>query len=190
LKKAILFFAVMFVVASCSYFKAQEAPQAVARVNESLLLWSELTSVIPEGISASDSVALVQSYINRWATQRLLLDAAQRNLDEDQLAQLLKLVDDYKYDLLTKAYLEKIVSSQMDTLVTENQLLSYYETNKENLRTTGVLVQLRYLHLPENHPDLKTIRTRFSEGFSKAQKDKAKAFWDRVQLQSKSAALN
>lgn len=190
MRKTILIFIIVFAAVSCSYFKKPETPEAVARVNQSVLLLPELMSLIPDGLSEADSAALAQSFIDRWATQRLLLDAAQRNLSSDQLAQLLKLVEDYKSDLLTKAYLEKIVSSQMDTLVTDSQLMEYYDSNKENLRTTGMLVQLRYLQLPLDHPELNSIKKRFSEGFPKSQKDKAKEFWDRVKLQSKGAALN
>lgn len=176
---------VLFALGSCSYFKEEAKPEAIARVGDSYLYRSEIIDLIPEGTSKADSIAIVQSYIDRWATQKLLIKAAELNIRKERQSEIDNLVLQYKTDLYTKAYLEEIVTNQLDTLVSETEMRNYYNANKENFRTNGVLLRLRYLHLPKDHPKFETIKSKFFD----RKKGDAK-FWETYQLQFKSSALN
>jgi hypothetical protein len=72
IKKTVLLLLVLS-ISSCSYFKKEEKPQAVARVGEEYLDASELKGLVPEGTPKQDSIAIVKSYIDRWALQKLLI---------------------------------------------------------------------------------------------------------------------
>ncbi len=174
-----------FVLASCSYFKPEEKPQAVARVGESYLFKSDLTNLVSEGTSAEDSITIVRSFIDRWATQKLLIKAAEINIDKEKQEEFDKLIQQYKVDLYTKAYLEEIVKREVDTIVSNEEIKSYYEENKDNFRTNGSLVRLRYINLPKDHPKFDLIKNKFFEA-----KKGDKKFWDTYQLQFISSALN
>lgn len=174
-----------FVFASCSYFKPEEKPQAVARVGESYLFKSDLANLISEGTSKEDSITIVRSFIDRWATQKLLIKAAEINIDKEKQEEFDKLIQQYKIDLYTKAYLEKIVKREVDTTVSNEEIKAYYEENKDNFRTNGSLVQLRYINLPKDHPKFDLIRNKFFDT-----KKGDKKFWDTYQLQFISSALN
>lgn len=174
-----------FVFTSCSYFKPEEKPQAVARVGESYLFKSDLADLVSEGTSKEDSISIVRSFVDRWATQKLLIKAAELNIDKEQQEEFDKLIQQYKVDLYTKAYLEQIVQREVDTVVSNAEIKSYYDENKDNFRTNGSLIKLRYINLPKDHPKFELIKGKFFD----AKKSDAK-FWETYQLQFKSSALN
>lgn len=174
-----------FVFTSCSYFKPEEKPQAVARVGESYLFKSDLVDLVSEGTSKEDSITIVRNFIDRWATQKLLIKAAEINIDKEQQEEFDKLIQQYKVDLYTKAYLEEIVKREVDTVVSEAEIKAYYNENKDNFKTNGSLIRLRYINLPKAHPKFDLIKSKFFDT-----KKSDKKFWETYQLQFKSSALN
>jgi hypothetical protein len=170
---------------SCNYFKPEAKPQAIARVNDAYLFKDEIKDIVPPGTSKEDSIVIVRSFIDRWASQKLMMNAAEINLSAEKQAEYNKLIRQYKIDLYTKGYLEEIVKTTVDTIISEAELKEYYKENKENFRTDGTLVKLRYIHLPKDHPKFQTIRSKF---FDYRKSDKK--FWDTYGMQFKSFVLN
>lgn len=170
---------------SCDYFKPEEKPEAVARVGKFYLYQDELEDLVPKGTSPEDSTTIVRSFIDQWATQMLLIQGAQLNLSADKQVAFDKLIEQYKTDLYTKAYLEELVLQSLDTVVSQAEMKSYYAMHKENFKTNGTLVRLRYIHLPKDHPKLDLIKTKFFD-----YKKKDVAFWDTYQLQFINYAFN
>ena len=170
---------------SCNYFKPEAKPQAIARVNDSYLFKDEIRDLVPPGTSKEDSIVIVRNFIDRWASQKLMMDAAEINLSTDKQAEYNKLIRQYKIDLYTKGYLEELVKTTVDTIITEAELKEYYKQNKENFKTDGTLVKLRYIHLPKDHPKFSTIKSKF---FDYRKSDKK--FWDTYGMQFKSFVLN
>ena len=186
MRKAVASVIVLVLFISCSYFNKQEVkPEAIARAGNVYLYPSDIEELVPAGTSKEDSISIVRNFMDRWATQTLLIDAAEVNLTQENQVLFDKLIQQYKIDLYTKAYLEQIVKQTIDTIVTEQELKGYYDLNKENFRTNGALVKLRYIHLPKDHPKLELIKQHF---FNFKKKD-AK-FWETYQLQFKNYALN
>ncbi len=184
IKKAVLFlFAVLAV--SCNYFKEDAKPHALARVNDSYLYEEDIRNLVPAGTSKEDSAAIVNSYIDRWASQTLLYDAAEINLSEEKQQEYNQLVNQYKIDLYTKAYIEELVKRSVDTLISNEELKAYYDANKNNFKTTGMLVKLKYIHMPKEHPKFASIREKFLRG---SKKD-IKALGD-IAIQFKNYAFN
>ncbi len=170
---------------SCNYFKPEAKPQAVARVNDVYLYKEDLKDLVPKGTSKNDSIAIVRNYIDRWASQILLIKVAEVNLNAGKKAEFEELIKQYKIDLYTKAYLEEVVKQSVDTLVSIDELKRYYNENKENFRTNGTLVRLRYINLLKDNPKFETIKSKF---FDYRKSDKT--FWDTYALQFKSFAMN
>jgi hypothetical protein len=182
-KYSVLLLLLFFV--SCNYFKPEAKPQAIARVNDAYLFKDEIKDIVPSGTSKEDSIVIVRSFIDRWASQKLMMNAAEINLSAEKQAEYNNLIKQYKIDLYTKGYLEEIVKTTVDTIISETELKEYYKENKENFRTDGTLVKLRYIHLPKDHPKFQTIRSKF---FDYRKSDKK--FWDTYGMQFKSFVLN
>ena len=142
---------VLLCLQSCDYFKPEPDKIPVARVNDNYLYLDDIESLVGENVSEEDSARIVSNYINRWATQRLLLDQAKINLSDSQVEQYEKLVEDYKNDLFTEAYKNAIVNQQLDSTLSAAELQQYYEQFKENFRLNDPLYQLRYIHVDDLH---------------------------------------
>lgn len=172
-------------ICSCTYFQPVQKPQSIARVGKNYLYKSDIATLVPAGTSKEDSILLVRDFIDRWASQKLLIDAAERNLSDAKKKEYNALIKQYKIDLYTRAYIEEVVKKTVDTLIIQEDLKKYYEENKQNFKTNGTLVRLRFINLSKDNPRFETIRSKF---FDYNKKDKK--FWDTYALQFKSFALN
>lgn len=178
-------FLLFLMVCSCNYFKPQQKPQSIARVGKNYLYKSDIATLVPAGTSKEDSILLVRDFINRWASQKLLIDAAERNLSDSKKKEYNALIKQYKIDLYTSGYIEEVVKKTVDTVISQEDLKKYYNDNKENFKTNGTLVRLRFINLSKDNPRFETIRSKFFDYTKKDQK-----FWDTYKLQFKSFALN
>lgn len=166
-------FIIPILLVSCEYFKKEQPKEPVARVNDSYLFKEDIESLIQENTSAEDSIIIVNNYINRWATQQLLIDKAKVNLPTEQLSNYDQLVSDYRNDLYTKGYKNAIVTRQLDSVIQETDYALYYEANKDNFVLNDRLLQLRYIYLSAENNNLTEIKralTRYNEE-DKAQLD-------------------
>ncbi|WP_422395614.1 peptidyl-prolyl cis-trans isomerase [Pseudotamlana carrageenivorans] len=174
-----------FLVVSCGYFNKSEEIDAVARVNTSYLYQDDIKGLVPAGASKADSILIIHNFINRWATQKLLVDGAMVNLSQEKQDAFNKLVEQYKNDLYTKAYVEALVKRSIDTLVTMDEADTYYEENKEVFKLNEELIKFRYIHVDEHLINYKEINERFQRY---SQKDKK--MLDSISIQFKSYSLN
>ena len=181
----ITIFLLSAMVVSCDYFKAPKKPKAIARVGESYLFQDDIVDLVPKGTSKKDSIAIVKSFIDRWATQKLLFEAAQRNIGKDKVSEFSALIDQYKVDLYTKDYIESLVIRQIDTVVTEVQIEEYYAKNKQYFKNSSELVKLRYINLVKENPKFAKIKSKFSSFTKKDRKE-----LEQLAVQFKSYAFN
>ncbi len=183
--KPILSILCCLLLCSCNYFSTNNTSDIVARVNENYLYKEDIKPIIPENATKQDSTIIVNAYINRWARQLLLMDGALVNLPEKNQNEYLKLVNQYKNDLFTKAYLDALVKKNIDTIIKPNEAKVFYDINKESFKLNDDLLQIRYISLPLNAIDLDTIKKRF-----KRFKTKDAKYLDSISVQFKSYFLN
>jgi hypothetical protein len=170
---------------SCDFFKSTDNREPIARVNESYLYKEDVADVVPVGASKEDSILMVNAYVNRWARQLLLMDGALLNLSDNKQKEFSRLVEQYKNDLYTKAYLEGLVKKNIDTTVTTDEEEVFYNANKESFKLNDDLLQFRYISLPLNPVNIDTIRNRF-----KRFENKDKRYLDSISVQFRSYSLN
>lgn len=175
----------LFLFTSCEYFKTPKAPQSIARVGDDFLYKEDIIHLVPQGTSKNDSVAIVKDFINRWATQKLLFNAAELNLNQDKIEEFNELIAQYKTDLLTNAYLEQLVIRKIDTTVTNEEIESYYNQNKQFFKNAEELVKLRYINLVKENQKFDKIKSKFTSFTAKDKKDLAE-----LAIQFKSYAFN
>ncbi|MFI0429491.1 peptidyl-prolyl cis-trans isomerase [Mariniflexile sp. HMF6888] len=185
MKDKIIIFFLLILVTSCDFFKKTDDRVAVARVNDTYLYYDDIKDLVSEGTSKEDSMLLVQNFIKRWATQQLFVDGAKVNLSESKQAEFNKLVDQYKTDLYTKAYIEALVKRDMNTVVTKQEAEAYYNENKDIFKLNEELLKFRYIHLDENIINYKAIVEKFKRFNSKDKKD-----LNAISIQFKSYSLN
>jgi hypothetical protein len=93
-----------FLFVACNFFKQDNEKLPIARVNNTYLYFEDIKELITQETSKEDSLLIVNNYINRWATQQLLIDQSKINLPQERQDAFDNLVNDYKKDLYTEAY--------------------------------------------------------------------------------------
>jgi hypothetical protein len=146
---------------SCSYFKKAKEPEAIARVGDVFLYKEDIINLVPKGTGKKDSISIVRTFIENWATKKILYNAAEYNLSDNQIAEYKDLIEQYKVDLYTKAYLEELVKRQIDTIVLEAEIQKYYAANKQYFKNSSELIKLRYINLVKENPKFGKIRAKF-----------------------------
>ena len=185
MKYVVILLTAGFFVTSCSYFKHEETGSPVARVNKSYLYKADLENLFSNTSQREDSAQLVNNYINRWATQQLLIDRAKINLTQEQLDEFDHLVNQYKVDLYTQAYKNNIIALTLDSLISTPELLTYYELNKENFKLNDPLLKLRYIHVASNFSKINSL----AEKLKRFNKEDQKALME-MNIQYKSYNLD
>jgi hypothetical protein len=147
--------------AGCNFLNQPQEKDVIARVNDSYLYKEDIAKLISDNTSPEDSTLLVNNYITRWATQKLLLDRARINLTEEQQAEFDRLVQNYKNELYAKAYTDAIVARELDTTISRASAERYYSENGENFLLNENLVKLRYINITKDNKDFENIKTRF-----------------------------
>lgn len=151
----------MVVLTSCDLLKREEEKTPIASVDDIYLYKEDIEDLLSENISKEDSTALVSNYINTWATETLLVEGAKRNLPIEQLEEFDRLVTQYKNDLYSKAYLEALVGSRVDSVVTDDEAKRYYNNHQDVFRLNEELIMLRYINVSGEREDFKEVKERF-----------------------------
>nr|WP_233432781.1 peptidyl-prolyl cis-trans isomerase [Salegentibacter mishustinae] len=181
----IFFLLAGFMLAGCSYFEKEEDRIVIVRVNDAYLYEEDINALINENTSPEDSAIIVSNYINRWATQQLLIDRAQLNLPESQQREFRDLIENYKNELYTSAYKDAVVSRELDSTVPLEEMEAYFEENKGNFKLTEDLLKLRYVSLAENNTNINEIKS-YLTSFEEEDKEEL----DKISLQFKNYSFN
>ena len=159
-----LFILLLLVTASCQLVhrvsdSAAElfGDEVVARVGDHRLLRSALASSIPAGVSAEDSIGLSQQYIQAWAEELLFLDMADAQLSKEEKDVSLEL-EEYRRTLLKYRYEERYINERLDTLISDEEVRTYYQDHQDRFRVDRPLLKARYMVIPSNSRSLKTIK--------------------------------
>ena len=106
---------------------------------------------------------LVQAHTDQWVRNRVLIDRAVFNLG-DEVTDIDELVDQYREDLLKYRYQEAMLQKLLDTAITEQQILDYFEANSANFELKENIVRAAYLVTVPQAPDLKEARKMLKSG--------------------------
>ena len=93
---------------------AEDKGTPVAKVNSSVLYATDLKQISQNGLSKSDSLAFVQTFVNNWAYSEIFYQQAVNYLTEEEL-NIDKELEDYKKELLTYKFQTKLINEKLDT---------------------------------------------------------------------------
>ncbi len=141
---------------SCNFFRSDKGKK-VARVGSEDLFQSDLANIVPEGYSGVDSIAVIQAYINQWVKQKLATKEALDNIKETP-EDIDQQVDEYRNSLLLFQYQKELVAQKLDTTVSNKEIESYYQKNKDNFELKNNIIKVIYVKLANNSKDLSKVR--------------------------------
>ena len=161
----IIFFASLVLI-SCDNSNKSLEDSLLARVNDDFLTIDQIDADIFNELNFNDSVVQIKNYITEWATRKLLEEGAYLNLENQKQFEFNSLIEKYKSDLYTSAYLDALVNQSLDTIISKIELKEVYEDNKELFVLNEDLVKLRYIIFDSNISDedeIKSLFMRYSE---------------------------
>ena len=154
MKRLILLILSCIILAGCSNFSNNNSNNLVARAGENFLYENDL----PEYTSKDDSLIKISSFIEAWAKEKVLYDLSMINLSQSKRAEIDGLVENYKVDLYINSYKDLIVNSKIDSIVTAEQIDSFYTLNINNFKLNENLVKYRYIKVPNDNININRIR--------------------------------
>lgn len=145
-------------ISSCRLYDSLFKGDVVARAGRDVLYRSDVEALNITGFSPEDSARIVERYIVSWAKSRLLLDMAQSQLskaDRDVEAQL----EEYRQQLLVYRYEQQYVEQRLDTAVTDQEYMDFYEANPASFVTHVPLMKGWYIKVSDDSPNLNPIKS-------------------------------
>jgi len=130
----------------------------VAEVGKTILYYDEIPELLNNGATGSDSVALVQNYINMWAKRKLLLMKAEENLSIELKNEVAKQLEETRSNLLIYQYQRQMMLEKMDTVITEAEMESYYASNEKAFTLNSNIVKALFIKLPLETPGIDRIK--------------------------------
>ena len=152
--KRSLFIFTTLLLTSCSNISDNNSNDLIARAGENFLYQNQL----PSFSSEQDSILRYMNYIERWAKEKILYDLSLTNLSQSKKNDLDLLVEKYKVDLYINSYKDLIVNSRIDSIVTDEEIESFYNRNIDNFKLNENLLKYRYLKVPSDNINISRIR--------------------------------
>jgi len=113
-------------------------PKILAQVFDYKLYYDDIKDLLQGYTDPADSIQQVQSLTDHWVRDRLLLVEAEKNFPKE--ANMNKLLEDYRQSLLRHFFEQHVIEERLDTVITEQDLLQYYDANKDQHRLeTGIV---------------------------------------------------
>lgn len=141
--------AFLLLMAGCDYFQKSSQEVVVAECYGKYLFESDLEGVVPEGASVMDSIQRVSTFIDSWIRRQVLIHQAENNLNIEQL-DLKKQMEEYRNSLVIYAYESQLIEQKLDTVVSEDEIIEYYDQNKENFQLRNTMVRVAYVILDDD----------------------------------------
>ena len=149
-----LFISITLLILSCSNINNDNSNDLIARAGENFLYQNDL----PSFSSRQDSLLRYKNFVELWAKEKLLYDLSLTNLSQSKKNELDLLIEKFKIDLYINSYKDLIVNSRIDSIVTNEEIESYYNANIDNFTLNETLLKYRYLKVPSDNININRIR--------------------------------
>jgi hypothetical protein len=130
----------------------------VAEVGKVVLYHDELPQLTQRGVNDSDSIALKQNYINKWAKRELLLQRAEQNLSQELKNEIASQLEETRSNLVIYQYQRQMMLEKMDTVISDAELENYYAANEKSFILNSNIIKALFIKLPAETPDMDKIR--------------------------------
>lgn len=142
---------------SCQQFgddKKENRP--LAKVFNKTLYISEMEGLFPEGTTSADSAVIINAFVQRWIREAVLLHHAERSIPKD--LNIDKLVRDYRASLIRHNYEKFLVGELLDSAVSKNELVEFYEANKDQYQLETPIIRCFFIKVPLPVPEAELLR--------------------------------
>lgn len=129
----------------------------LARVGDKTLYKYEVASIFTSGMTAEDSLRLLDSYIDRWVKTQLKIREAEKVFESTQ-GDIDRMVEDYRNALLTNKIDQYYIDRRIDTLFPEELIRTYYEENKRDFLLDKSMIRGVVIKLPKSYRQMAELK--------------------------------
>ena len=148
----------VFVLVSCNNFN-EDKSQNIAKYNNQILKKSQLLELVKDS-NKDDSVIITNKLINEWAVNKILIDKAKLNLTVQDLSSLDKLVENYKSELYSTAYLDALINSSINLEIDTTEIENLYNKNIDLFKLKNNIYKFAYIKIPKDFSDIAEVRNK------------------------------
>ncbi len=117
--------------------------------NRSLYL-SDMEGMFSENATREDSLQVINAFCDRWIREQLVMTEAERNIPKD--LNLDELVKKYRESLILSNYEEQLTQIGLDTTISDDELHTFYEKNKDQYQLETPITRCYFLKIPKPAP--------------------------------------
>lgn len=147
----------VFISMSACEKKSDSQSKIIAEYKDKTLDINSIPEDLLKKFSTGDSLNLLQAYVDNWVNNQILLDEAEKYLNDEEKDKS-ALINDYRNSLIIFEYHRKLMNNQLDTSVSDDEIKEYYENNINNFILRKNIVKIKYIKIDENVADLKKIK--------------------------------
>lgn len=156
MQKKFLIFVVLLGCMSCKGGQDHHGKAPLVEIDGNFLYQEDLQAALPVGLSKDDSVLFAEHYIRSWAEELLLFEKAESNIPDNNYID--KLVSNYRKALIMHTYQQELISQKLEKEISENEIASYYEQNKELFKLEYPVIKGLFLKVPLTAPKLANVK--------------------------------
>jgi HEPN domain-containing protein len=149
---------IIFIFAGCGRKRSSVKRVEVASVGNTILYLDQMPGLYPAGTSKTDSAAASQNYINKWVRKELLFQKAQDNLSPEFSEDIKKQLEEARSNLVIYQYQRQMMLERMDTVVSDSELVNYYNANPASFNLSSNIVKALFIKLPVETPNIEKIK--------------------------------
>ncbi|MBO4806973.1 MAG: hypothetical protein J5554_13145 [Paludibacteraceae bacterium] len=149
------FFAGVMALVGCQGVSSlTERPLAV--VDGHKLYLSDVPGLTNEGLTAEDSAKIIDKYIKVWATEKLVVREAEKNVGASE--EIENLMERYRQSLLVYEYQLQLVNEVTQDKLSEEEVKNYYEEHEEFFLSDEPLFRGFYVLVSTKSADMDAFR--------------------------------
>lgn len=114
--------------------------QAIVKVYGKYLYKDDISKIVSPGTSEEDSTNIIQTYINSWIQNQLLLHYAEEYL-KDQKSEIDKKTEDFKNSLLIHQFKIQLVKVNSDSILNQSEIETYYNNHYNEFKLTNSIIR-------------------------------------------------
>ena len=145
----------LFCLFSC---KNSNSDKIIAEVYDYTLFYEDIIDDFPTFVY--DSSSYINNFIDTWVSEKVLLNQALINIDENS-EELEKKISSYKNSLLIYEYKQRLIDQNFDTSIISDEIIKYYEDNIDKFKLDQDIFKGRYIIVNKNAPNLKSLYKLF-----------------------------
>lgn len=152
-----LIIASLIFIVACKPSVKTNNEEPLAMVHDKYLYKSDLKGLFASNISKDDSVVIARNYVNEWIKKQLLVKKAELNLS-DESKDIEKEIEDYRSSLLIFKYQQELIKQKLDTVITDEEIESYYNEYSANFVLNHNIVKVLYLKISKEAPEIEKVK--------------------------------